>query len=344
MNVCFASYQSVMMLKGGPKTQIIQTKSGLEKLGVNVSLFETWQEIDRNKIDLIHLFGANIGTYHLAREIHKIGIPMVVSPIFYSLHSSRYIRLAMSADNTIRKIFHGFWSDYGILSDICNWAKMVLPNTRSESGLLEDGLKIPAAKLQVVPNGVEEHFANGNPDLFRKTYGFGNFILNVGHIGPGRKNVLRLIHAVKGLDIPTVIIGRIEDNSYGKICIEEAKSNPNIHIIDALPNDSDLLTSAYAASNVFVLPSLFETPGIAALEAALAGAKIVITKYGGTSEYFGTYAEYVDPFSVASIRKGILHAMIEKKSDELQKHIRNEFLWDRVAEKTYQSYQKLLTC
>jgi len=43
-----------------------------------------------------------------------------------------------------------------------------------------------------------------------------------------------------------------------------------------------MLASAYAACDVFVLPSMFETPGIAALEAGLAGAKIVITKYGGT--------------------------------------------------------------
>src|ERR1043165_829019 len=74
MNVCLTSYQSVMMLKGGPRTQILQTKRCLEQLGVNVSLFASWEEFGKERFDLIHLFGANIGTYHFARELHKIGI------------------------------------------------------------------------------------------------------------------------------------------------------------------------------------------------------------------------------------------------------------------------------
>jgi glycosyltransferase involved in cell wall biosynthesis len=343
MNICLASYQSVMMLKGGPRTQIVQTANGLKKLGVHISFFETWQELDKSKIDIIHLFGANIGTYHLAREIYKVGIPMVVSPIFYSLHSSQFINAVLFGDKFLRKIFRGFWSDYGILSDICTWAKMVLPNTRSESALLEDGLNVPALKLHVIPNGVDPRFQNSTGELFRSRYGVDNFILNVGHIGPERKNVLRLIRAVEGLDIPTVIIGRIENNSYGKICLEEAKGNPRILIIDSLPNDSDLLSSAYAACGCFVLPSLFETPGIAALEAGLSGAKIVITKHGGTSEYFGSHAEYIDPLSIDSIRRGILHSFREEKSSGLQTHIQNEFLWDRIAQKTFNIYQQLLS-
>lgn len=343
MNVCFVSYQSVMLLKGGPNTQIIQTKKGLEKLGVNVSFFESWKEIDRSKIDLIHLFGANIGTYHIAREIHKLGIPMVVSPIFYSLHSTKYLSLALSIDALSKKLFHGFWSDYGLLAEICSWAKMVLPNTRNEGHLLQYGLKIDGSKIEVIPNGVEPHFANGKPDLFRQKYGLENFILNVGHIGPGRKNVLRLIRAVRGLNVPTVIIGRIEDNIYGKMCLEEARIDSNIHIIDALPNESDLLSSAYAASDVFVLPSLFETPGIAALEAALAGSKIVITKYGGTDEYFGDHAVYVNPHSVANIRLGIEKGLSKVKSDDLKNIVEKEFLWDRVAEKTVQTYKKMIS-
>ena len=342
MNVYFASYQSVMLLKGGPKTQIIQTKKELEKLGVNVNFFETWKELNKEKCDLFHLFGANIGTYHLAREIHKTGIPMVVTPIFFSLHSTKFLRTALYADKFVRKVFHGLWMDYGFLHDICNWAEAVLPNTECELKLLEEGLSIPIEKQRVIPNGVEEKFYNADGTLFRNKYGVNKFILNVGHIGPARKNVLRLIRAVDEIETPIVIIGRIENNSYGNICIEEAKKNPNILIIDALANDSELLASAYGACDVFVLPSLFETPGIAALEAALAGAKIVITKYGGTEEYFGKYAEYVEPTSTASIRRGILDALQKEKQPLLREHIKKEFLWSNVAKKTLDVYKNVL--
>ena len=123
----------------------------------------------------------------------------------------------------------------------------------------------------------------------------------MGHIGPARKNVLGLIRALRTIDHPAVIIGKIIGKE-GEQCLKEAAENKNILIIPGLENESEMLASAYAACDVFALPSLFETPGIAALEAALAGSKIVITPHGGTREYFGTMAHYVDPHSVDSIR------------------------------------------
>ena len=103
-----------------------------------------------------------------------------------------------------------------------------------------------------------------------------------------------------------------------------------------------MLASAYAAASVFVLPSLFETPGIAALEAALAGAKIVITPYGGTKNYFNTMATYVEPYSLDSIREGITKSLNEGKNPQLKEHIKREFLWSRVAEKTLTVYKSVL--
>ena len=43
--------------------------------------------------------------------------------------------------------------------------------------------------------------------------------------------------------------------------------------LGASDHDDPLLASAYAAARVFALPSWFETPGLAALEAALAGRR-----------------------------------------------------------------------
>lgn len=331
-----------MMLKGGPRTQILQTKRELEKLGIKVSLYDPWAEFQKTDFDIVHIFGANIGTYHFAREIHKLGVPIVVTPIFFSLHSTPFLRVAKKFNDLLCRSLYGVWTDYGMLAEICSWAKVVLPNTIKESRLLEKGLNIEKKKLVVVPNGVEERFCNANKSIFINKYGIKDFVLNVGHIGPGRKNVLRLIHVLQDIDSPAVIIGRIENNAYGSKCVAEAKKNSRLLLLDSIPNDSDLLSSAYAACDVFVLPSLFETPGIAALEAALAGAKIAITKYGGTDEYFDSYAEYIEPSSVESIRSGITNALEKDKQYELQKHIKKNFLWERVAQQTLLAYKLVL--
>ena len=341
MHICFATYQSVMLLKGGPQTQILQLKHCLENLGHRITLFETWKEFNKSTFDAIHLFGANIGTYHLAREIYKLGIPLIVSPIFYTRQSISIVKAVLSIDKILHKITHGTWTDYGLVAEICSWAKMIIPNTTLEAELCKKGFGIPEEKITIIPNGVEERFYNSNPKIFVEKYGVENFILNVGHIGPARKNVLKLIRALAEIDTPAVIIGRKENNNYSKQCFDEAKKNPRLIILDSLPHESDLLSSAYAACDVFALPSQYETPGIAALEAALAGAKILITNKGGTEDYFGSFAEYVNPNSIESIRKGILFALSKPKDNTLREHIRKNFLWNSLAEKMLNAYEKI---
>jgi glycosyltransferase involved in cell wall biosynthesis len=103
-----------------------------------------------------------------------------------------------------------------------------------------------------------------------------------------------------------------------------------------------MLASAYAACDVFVLPSLFETPGIAALEAGLAGAKLVITPHGGTMEYFGGRAVYCDPRSVDSIHDGIVRALQAPRDNGLREHIRAHYLWDEVARQTHGVYRLVM--
>ncbi len=68
----------------------------------------------------------------------------------------------------------------------------------------------------------------------------------------------------------------------------------------------------------------------------------MITKYGGTKEYFGNYAEYVEPTSTVSIRRGILDALQKEKQSLLREHIRKEFLWSNVAKKTFDVYKNVL--
>jgi glycosyltransferase involved in cell wall biosynthesis len=222
-------------------------------------------------------------------------MPLIVSMITYSRHNPGYIRRALQVTGTLQKAAKGLWTDYGILEEICSWAAKVVPNTQAEADLLVDGYGIPREKVRVVPNGVDKRFGEATPDLFTKTYGLQGFILNVGHVGHTRKNVLKLIRALGPLDHPSVIIGRIIKSPYGDACVKEAARYKHILLLDGIEHDSAMLASAYAACDVFVLPSEFETPGIAALEAGLAGAKVVITPYGGTREYLQDMAGYVDP-------------------------------------------------
>ncbi|MDA0987336.1 MAG: glycosyltransferase [Bacteroidetes bacterium] len=343
MKILFSTYLPVTMLSGGPKVQISQTSIELKKLGVDVKYFDQWKTTNLKEFDLVHLFAANIGTYHFARILKQQNIPFVVSPIIFSQRNNFTIKLSNIFTNTIKNIKPGFYSDFQIAEDICNWSKHILPNTSDELLLVQKGLNIPSDKITLIPNGVESKFLNGNKNLFKKKYKIENFLLNVGHIGPERKNIYRLLKAIENTNHKLVIIGRISKDSSGEKCTNLAKNNRNVLLIDSINHDSQLLQSAYSSCSAFVLPSLFETPGIAALEAALSGAPIVITEKGGTRDYFQNFAHYVNPLSTKNILGGINSALSGKQNDELKNHIKNNFLWSHVAKKTMDVYKYIIS-
>jgi glycosyltransferase involved in cell wall biosynthesis len=343
MKVCLTAPQTVSMVSGGPKTQMHQTAKFLPDHGIEVKLFDQWESLEQKDYDFVHLFGASYINHDLALRFSQFKIPYIVSPIFYTLHHPLFIRFSIKLEKMAKNIFKGIWTDYGIISTVCHHSSGVLPNTEAETLLIKKGFKIQKKKIHTIPNGVEPRFSKADPSLFINKYGIKEFILNVGHIGSLRKNILNLVKALTKINHPAVIIGKIHQNSYSNRILKEASTNKNILIIEGIEHDSKLLESAYAACDVFTLPSYFETPGIAALEAALAGAKIVITPNGGTKEYFKDDAIYVNHASINSIRRGIEQALNQKKNNKLKDRILEEYNWQKITEKTVSAYQSLLS-
>lgn len=343
MKVCLLAQQSVSMVRGGPLVQLRETARYLPEFGVEVGYFDQWRDFPRSEFDLVHIFNGTYLNHDIALRLHQFGIPFVVSSIFFTMRSDRFIRTTRKLARFASRYFPGLRADYAFIADICRMSRMVLPNTTDEAAIIERGLEIPSEKIRVVPNGVDPRFADADPNLFKNEYGLEDFVLNVGHIGSGRKNVLNLIRAMKEIERPLVVIGKVQAGSYAEACLREGAENPRVRIIEGLPNDAPMLASAYAACDTFALPSLFETPGIAALEAALAGAKIVITPHGGTRDYFGAMATYVEPKSISSISSGIRETLSQPKSQRLQQHILREFTWRQVAEKTATVYREALS-
>ena len=344
MKIYLASYQTLMINRGGPTYKILCLKDEIKKLGVDVSLFNMWDyDMKFTNEDLIHIFNANLHTYPLAYNFRLYGAKYVINPIFYSNHSAQKIHLYRMLEAPFKKIFKRTYSDYFFTRYVCDNAEMVLPNTRDEGNLLCSALGVKREKIEVIHNGVEERFAHADASLFEKKYGLKDFILYVGHLGPVRKNGLNIIRALQKIDHPSVIIADILKNEEGDACREEIEKSKNITHIDWLKHDAPMFASAYAACHTFILPTRYETPGRAALEAGLAGANVVITPYGGTKEYFEQFAEYAEPSSVHSIIEATEKSLEKKKDSALKDHILKNFLWDKIAQQTLQMYKRVLS-
>ena len=77
-----------------------------------------------------------------------------------------------------------------------------------------------------------------------------------------------------------------------------------------------------------------------AVEAASYGANLVITKNGGPPDYFLEMAEYVDPFDLADIRRGLAVAWDRPKSNQLKTYLIDTLTWKHSARSLANVYAK----
>ena len=92
---------------------------------------------------------------------------------------------------------------------------------------------------------------------------------------------------------------------------------------------------------MLALPSWFETPGLAALEAALAGTAVVITPFGSTREYFGEQVLYARPNRVGEIKSALARGWAEGPDPRLAGFVASHYLWPRVAQRTAEVYDQV---
>jgi glycosyltransferase involved in cell wall biosynthesis len=328
---------------GGGENQLVQTGRHLESHSVRVGLFSPWT--DRlESARLLHLFGMSREGLALARLARSRGVPVAISPICW--YQPRAIA-ALEPDLPRKAAGLSAWCLRTIAPRLPSWrrellhlADVVLPNSRAEADQLTRLFGVPRDRICVVPNGVLPAFGTAPPDLFRERWGPGPFILSVGRIEP-RKNTLGLVRAIGGLGLPLIHIGEPVSGrgGYARECRRAGEGFATW--LGQLDHDDPLLASAYAAARVFAMPSWFETPGLAALEAALTGCAVAITPYGSTREYFGDLAAYARPHRPEEIRRAIRIAWDHGPDPRLAPRVATHYLWPNVAQITAEVYDQV---
>jgi glycosyltransferase involved in cell wall biosynthesis len=328
---------------GGGENQLVRTARHLEAHGVAVRPFSPWT--DRlGAARLVHLFGMSREGLELARVARAMGVPVVLSPICW--FEPRAVA-ALAKGRTQAAWDLAKWCVRATVPRVPSWrrellhvADAILPNSDAEGHQLVRLFGADPGRIRVVPNGVDRRFAACEPSLFREIHGAGDFVLYVGRIEP-RKNVLGLVRAVRASGYPLVALGDAVPGHEGYVEVCRREGGGFARWIPRVDHDNPLLASAYAACRVFALPSWFETPGLAALEAGLAGRPVVITPFGCTREYFGDRAHYARPDRPAEIARAISLAWEKGPSPQLSQTIGSRFLWSEVARKTAEVYDEV---
>ncbi len=203
-------------------------------------------------------------------------------------------------------------------------ATHVMTVSQTSRDKLVDQYDVPQEHISVVYNSVPAGF--GQPtdariinDFKRSLSLGGRFLLYTGG-SEFRKNTERLGHAFAKL-VPTetnltLLVTGQADQRWKSILDQLAPGTREQITFAGKLSDSDLST-AYAAADAVVYPSLCEGFGRVCLEAVVSGAPLTCSDLPVMREVAGNYANYFDPHDVASIAQGMATALTKSRRCEI---------------------------
>jgi glycosyltransferase involved in cell wall biosynthesis len=296
-------------------------------------------------IDCLHLFGSLPAHLPAAQIARRHGVPVVLSTIawFELVNCLREpgplpARLAACGKFIARAAFPRLpsWR-----RRLYRTVDLLLPNSNAEARQLARHFRIRPERIHVVPNGADRRFTAADPEPFARLAGGRGFVLCAGRIEP-RKNQLGLLRAMRETGVPIVVLGDVVPGYEDYLAACRRAAGPQVQFLPRLGHDNPLLASAYAACGCLVLTGWFETPGLAALEAARSGTPLVLPEGGSAREYFGPEALYVRPGDLGGIRRAVLAALARGRSRTLAELVRDNYSWEAAARITREAYERVV--
>ncbi len=211
------------------------------------------------------------------------------------------------------------------------------------------------SKPVFIPNGVDTSRFNFNVDgsLVRKRLGveYKYVVLSIGRLS-SQKGIKYLIEAANLVkkDIPEIaflIGGRGEEEASLKRLVNELELNDIMSFLGFIKSED--LPLYYAACDVFVLPSVFETFSLTLLEALSVGKPVICTKVGGAREVAiqfenSEYTRLVNPKEPEELAKGISwyfyhHDFASFNKKAVSKKLES-YSWENISRKINSLYEE----
>lgn len=314
----------------GIVSQCLTWADGLRNNGHDVYLASPWDTCDWSSFDIIHIFGStDMWFYGFINELLLINHRIVWSPICDNIDKP-CIQYAKSLLG-IKEI--GIFSLPYVRRLTYHLPILVCTRSEYEKNYISHSYHIPLSKIEVVPLsmtksdavviGVKEDFCFHLSALFHP-----------------RKNVLRLVKAANKYGFRLVLAGSVGSDNEFKAIRDEIGDNKRIQVLGKITDQEKEFL--YQRAKVFALPSISEGVGIVALDAAHYGCDIVITEIGGPKEYYGKYAECVNPYDIDDIGSKIMKSLSSTKQPMLKKHVDINYSIQSVLQRLEEMYCRRL--
>jgi glycosyltransferase involved in cell wall biosynthesis len=282
---------------GGFEVQMIAALNSALVAGANIAPLDFWRrEAD---FDVLHLWGLELQHAGTAKWAHAAGKKIVLSALVnYPGWKStlRYKASAWIGPAKLRRPMLSMLDCITVVND-------------AQARYLIRTVGLPAGKVAIVPNLVEDIFYATEPSAQGDDAGSGNYVLCVGNICR-RKNQLNLIGACRNLGVPLLLVGEelAGEEDYGRT-VAQIIADSGFRWLRGLNPGSNELANAYRHASVFALPSHEEAQPISALEAAAARVPLVLGDLAYAKQEFYKNAALANPRSVSAIAAAIRRAM-----------------------------------
>ena len=213
-------------------------------------------------------------------------------------------------------------------------------------------VRYPIERVRTIYHGVSDKF-HITPDAerlarVREEYALPEkFILFVGNLYP-QKNFATLVRAfarIKG-DVPhkLIVAGRSRYKFEGDVAlVRELGLERRVEFVEFVPNDD--LVAVYNLADCFVYPSLYESFGLAQLEAMACGCPVIGANAGAIPEVSGGAALLFNPHDDEELSRAILRVTQDSqlRDDLVRRGLARarEFTWERTARETLDVFKEL---
>ncbi len=217
---------------------------------------------------------------------------------------------------------------------------------------------IDEEKIHVIYNGVDVQKFKSRPNRagLRREFGLEEkqkIVLFVGRLYH-RKGLETLLHSIPPVlrefkDVKFAISGtgfKKKEESLRRLA-KKLKIEDHVSFLGYVPDEK--LPDLYAASDIFVLPAIYENFPFAILEAQATGLPVISTKVGGIPEFLvdNENGFLIDPGDSKQLTQRVLtllqHPNLAKEmGDRGRKLIEEKFSWRLIASQVIDLYHKLL--
>ncbi len=234
-------------------------------------------------------------------------------------------------------------------------AKLIVTISKYSLEKIENHYGVDAAKVRIVPNGVDpEKFKPlEDQEAIKRQFGLGNepCVLFVGSLIP-RKGLPFLVEAAEKIvkkysGTKFVIVGEGPLKNQLLSNLETANLSGNFKFLGNVKED--MLTALYNCADVFALPSIQEGQGIVLLEAQASARPVVAFDVGGVNEAVrnGETGLLVKRGSSEELADALLKllsdkALREKMGANGRRFVTENFTWDICAQKMLNVYREAL--